>query len=275
MFRPLSQMMLLLRNWCDMEKLQVQYRMIPLGCKNTALKHVLPFRLQIFMFLTSPERTLEISFRVNHGEGSYIVYVSTDNLKCFECGDLVDKWFSCPHKNASNNQQQSAADMPQNGSNANNKRLEVTVTPHAKGRLKHEVSESDNNANIDERAGCSSAFDMHPDNPDKVNFVDDTEERDQTNIQAFEGGSGDEFDGLSQCSDDSMSLRDEEQWSEEYEMTKANKGDMYTGKCVEVGDFFPDLDKSVASVMWARKVSSDKELSQQKRYRLRKHITAI
>lgn len=45
-------------------------RMIPLGCKNTALKHVLSFRRHVLMFLTSPERTLEISFRVNNGENS-------------------------------------------------------------------------------------------------------------------------------------------------------------------------------------------------------------
>ncbi|MGL5904911.1 MAG: hypothetical protein ACRCZO_19685 [Cetobacterium sp.] len=51
--------------------------------------------------------------------------------------------------------------------------------------------------------------------------------------------------------------------------------DKTKGKSVEVGDFFPDLDKFVASVMWARKVSSDTKLSQQKHYRLKKHITAV
>lgn len=45
------------------------------------------------MFLTSPECTLEVSFRV-----SYMVYASNESLKCFECGDLGHKRFSCPHK---------------------------------------------------------------------------------------------------------------------------------------------------------------------------------
>lgn len=37
-------------------------RMIPLGCENIPLKHVTSFRRQVFMFLNSPERTLEVSF---------------------------------------------------------------------------------------------------------------------------------------------------------------------------------------------------------------------
>ncbi len=39
---------------------------------------------------------------------------------------------------------------------------------------------------------------------------------------------------------------------------------------VEVGDFFPDLEKFVASVVWVRKTSSFEELSQQKRFRFKK-----
>ncbi|XP_026054630.1 uncharacterized protein LOC113040526 [Carassius auratus] len=79
-------------------KITSPVRMIPLGCKNNALKHVLSFRRQVFMFLNSPERTLEVSFRVNHGENSYMVYASTENLKCYECGLLGHKRFACPHK---------------------------------------------------------------------------------------------------------------------------------------------------------------------------------
>ncbi len=47
-------------------KIASPVRMIPLECKNAALKHVLSFRRQVLMFLTSPERTLEISFHVSH-----------------------------------------------------------------------------------------------------------------------------------------------------------------------------------------------------------------
>ena len=49
------------------------------------------------MFLNSPDKTLEASFRVAHGESSFMVYASTDS--CFECGDIGRKRFACPHKN--------------------------------------------------------------------------------------------------------------------------------------------------------------------------------
>lgn len=38
------------------------------------------------MFLDSLSQTLEVSFRVKHGDGYYIVFASLGQLKCFECG---------------------------------------------------------------------------------------------------------------------------------------------------------------------------------------------
>lgn len=72
--------------------------MIPLGCKNPALKHVMSFRRQVFMFLNGPTETLDASFHVTHGDGTYMVFATTENLKCFECGDIGHKRFTCPHK---------------------------------------------------------------------------------------------------------------------------------------------------------------------------------
>ncbi|XP_034401416.1 uncharacterized protein LOC117739233 [Cyclopterus lumpus] len=68
------------------------------GCKDPKLRHVLSLRRQAFMFLDSPTQTLEVSFRVKHLDGSYAVYASSGQIKCFECGDVGHKRFSCPHK---------------------------------------------------------------------------------------------------------------------------------------------------------------------------------
>ncbi len=57
-------------------KIASPIKTIHLGCKNAALKHVLSFRRQIYMFLNSPECTLEVSFRVTHGESSFMIYAS-------------------------------------------------------------------------------------------------------------------------------------------------------------------------------------------------------
>ncbi len=81
-----------------------------------------------------------------------------------------------------------------------------------------------------------------------------------------------------------MMEQDDDQWSD---FARGTKKDMYTveqinsfldetkGKAgVGVGDFFPDIDKFISSV-WARKVSSLEELSQQKQFRLKKCITVL
>ncbi len=75
-------------------KMASAVKTIHFGCKSAELKHVLSFR----RFLSSPTKTLDVSFRVTCGESSYMVYASTDNLRCFECGDIGHKRFSCPHK---------------------------------------------------------------------------------------------------------------------------------------------------------------------------------
>lgn len=49
------------------------------------------------MFLNAA--TLEVSFRVKYGERSYMVYASTGNMKCLECGDVVHKRATYLHKN--------------------------------------------------------------------------------------------------------------------------------------------------------------------------------
>ncbi|MGL5904912.1 MAG: hypothetical protein ACRCZO_19690 [Cetobacterium sp.] len=59
-----------------------------------------------------------------------MVYTSTENLNCFGFGDLGQK-FSCPHKNVDNEEQ--SADIPQNGFNGNNNRMEIMVIWKEKG----------------------------------------------------------------------------------------------------------------------------------------------
>ncbi|TWW82352.1 hypothetical protein D4764_01G0021670 [Takifugu flavidus] len=73
---------------------------VGLGCRSDKLKHVLSLRRQCFMFLTCPSQTLDVSFRVRHGEGHYMVYASSGSMRCFECGDVGHKRVACPHRPA-------------------------------------------------------------------------------------------------------------------------------------------------------------------------------
>ncbi|KAI3369584.1 hypothetical protein L3Q82_024491, partial [Scortum barcoo] len=79
-------------------KLASGFRTVGPGCKSDKLKHVQSLRRQVFMFLTCPSQTLEVSFRVKHGEEQYMVYASTGSMKCFECGDVGHKRTACPHR---------------------------------------------------------------------------------------------------------------------------------------------------------------------------------
>lgn len=92
-------------------------KMIPLGCKTLDLKHVLSFRRQIFMFLNSATQNLDVSFRVKHGEGSYVVFASTESLRCFECGDIGHMRRACPHKERDENTVVEADNVPSDVSN--------------------------------------------------------------------------------------------------------------------------------------------------------------
>lgn len=87
-------------------------KMIPLGCSNNELKHVMSFRRYTFMFLKDASRTLDVSFRVRHGERSFAVFASTGSLRCFECGDIGHQRRSCPHKNRERNGEMGEENLP-------------------------------------------------------------------------------------------------------------------------------------------------------------------
>lgn len=77
-------------------KLASGIKMVPLGCKNAALKHVMSFRRHVFMFLNS--QNLNVSFRCMYEGKSYMLYASAGEMRCFECGAFGHVRLSCPNK---------------------------------------------------------------------------------------------------------------------------------------------------------------------------------
>ncbi len=236
------------------------------------------------MFLNSPERTLEVSFRVTHGENSFMVYASTASLKCFECGDLGHKCFMCPHRD-----EQRPSTSRGDGNNVvtqvNNTESERTEEQD-KGATEgvdeqQEVSDLNVNAGCVEQPGCSYL----PDKAVSVGDENDQSDADDDTVQkcGSEENMADETETLSQYTDDGM--RDDEQWSDEfkdvvkdlYPLEQINYFlDKTKGKAgVEIRDYFPDVEKFIASVMWFRKESIYDELSQQKIFHLKKYLTVV
>lgn len=52
----------------------------------------------VFMFLNSTSPTLDVSFHLKHAESLCVVFASTNNLRCFDCGDLGQMRQAYPHK---------------------------------------------------------------------------------------------------------------------------------------------------------------------------------
>ncbi|KAI7804072.1 hypothetical protein IRJ41_023705 [Triplophysa rosa] len=249
-------------------KIASPVKTVPLGCKNAALKHVISFRRHVYMFLNSQERTLEVSFRVTHGKDSFMVYASTENMRCFECGDLGHKRFTCPHKN----EQRISNKAESQGAEEQDQR----VTQEVKGQ--QEVSGIHVNTGSVEKPECTIL-------PEKaVVSVAKVNDNDQSDVEDIcEGSDLVQSGSLSQYTDDG--IRDEEKWSD---VSNRVETDMYTidqintfldktkGKTgVDVSEHFPDVEKFISSVIRAKKLSSNDELSQQKRFRLNKHLTVL
>ncbi len=230
-------------------KIASPVKSIPLGCKNSMLKHVLSFRRQVYMFLTTSDKSLEISFRVNHGESSYMVYASTDNLRCFNCGDLGHKRIFCPHKQ---NNDQLLPLSEQTTESEHTERDESPQQPEVNSvKSTDEVSKNFDNKQGSEKPSCSYAgkVDASKEFDEVVNVseMDRQDEKcgDQVDEEVREDGDDDDSEVFSQCTDEGS--RDDEQWLDGLDVAK----DLYTvdainrfldetkGKVrVEVGTFF-------------------------------------
>lgn len=67
-------------------KTMSQMKKIPLGCKSALLKHVVSFRRQIYMILNNGVDGLNVAFKFRVDGSDYVVFASSDTMRCYECG---------------------------------------------------------------------------------------------------------------------------------------------------------------------------------------------
>lgn len=61
-------------------------KMVSLGCKSPLLKHVVCHRRQVFMVLKNNSAEINLSFNFNVDGFNYMVFATSETMKCFSCG---------------------------------------------------------------------------------------------------------------------------------------------------------------------------------------------
>lgn len=67
-------------------KVVSQMKKIPFGCKSPLLKHVVCFRRQVYMVLKKDADELNVAFKFRVDGFDYVVFVTSEIMKCFRCG---------------------------------------------------------------------------------------------------------------------------------------------------------------------------------------------
>lgn len=78
-------------------KIVSSIKMIPIGCTSPLLKHVISFRRFVYMILNEDEE-LELSLHLKVDEYDYVIYATTEKMKCFNCGGVGHLVRACPNK---------------------------------------------------------------------------------------------------------------------------------------------------------------------------------
>ena len=73
-----------------------QIKMVSLGSKSPKLRHVVSHRRQVFMVLRDNTKEINLSFTFKIEGFNYMVFVSSEAMKCFECGEEGHLARSCP-----------------------------------------------------------------------------------------------------------------------------------------------------------------------------------
>jgi len=79
-------------------KIVSKIRKIALGCKSPQLKHVVSFRRQTHMILKNENEELSLAMKFKVDNYDYVIYATSENMKCFGCGQEGHIIRACPEK---------------------------------------------------------------------------------------------------------------------------------------------------------------------------------
>ncbi|XP_055364888.1 uncharacterized protein LOC129604099 [Betta splendens] len=59
---------------------------LPSGCKQWELRHVISHRRQVYMVLNNKEEELNLGFKLRIDDYDYVLFITSETMKCFGCG---------------------------------------------------------------------------------------------------------------------------------------------------------------------------------------------
>lgn len=90
-------------------KLVSSIKKIPIGGASPLLKHVVSFRRSVYMIVNNDaDLDLALNFRVD--DFDYVVFITTDKIKCFGCGNFGHLVRICPNKQEESNRPANVSD---------------------------------------------------------------------------------------------------------------------------------------------------------------------
>lgn len=107
---------------------------IPAGCKSPLLKHVVSFRRQAFMVLKQGVDELNVSFKFKIDGFDYIIFATTETMKCFICKSEGHLARGCPEK-----EREKQSDLIETQSNNTTTEIEVPENQQNESRSENDV----------------------------------------------------------------------------------------------------------------------------------------
>ena len=275
------------------------FKTVALGCKDARLKHVQSLRRQVFMFLDDPSQTLDVSFRVKYGEGSYMVYASSGQMKCFDCGDVGHKRFACPHRgtqpsgvsaNVQTARSDSSPEVGEGGQSADQgETMPESAVPMTAGVSTVQPQPADTAVQVlaAEAQPVVSGRGEHAVTPVSEQAIPSSSAQGRTENNVGDSDKVPSSQPTHEDDRESMYETDCSEMSSFADSSPNSSADLYTlkeindfldntyGQSVKINDHFPDTEKFIKSAVVLQKIVGFNELDEKKRWRLRKHLANL